>query len=152
MSSNEDRKYREAIELSLRFCGYRERSIKEINTKLQLKNYTPQLIEKVIKRLEEIGAVDNSRFAKAFSRGKNKSNRWGRVKIRNHLFEKGLNSSEIEEGINSIDEKIYYEVLRKNIEIYTRKHNKIEKNKLIAHLLYKGFSSDEILKSIEQLT
>ena len=32
MSSTEDGKYREAVELSLRFCGYRERSKKEINT------------------------------------------------------------------------------------------------------------------------
>ena len=152
MSSNEDGKYREAVELSLRFCGYRERSKKEIKTKLQSKNYTLQLIEKVIKRLEEIGAVDNLRFARAYSRGKNKSNRWGKIKIRNHLFEKGLDSSEIEEGINSIDEKIYNEVLRKNIEIYNRKNNKLDRNKLIAHLLYKGFSSDEIFKSIEQMT
>ena len=95
MLSNEDPDYRKALEYSLRFCGYRERSKKEVLDKLISKNYEKELIQKVINRLEDLGAIDNLRFAKAFARGKNRSNRWGKIKIRQYLFHKGLNEIEI---------------------------------------------------------
>ncbi len=149
MLNNEDPDYRKVLEYSLRFCGYRERSKKEIFIKLISKNYEKGLIQKVINRLEDLGAIDNLRFAKAFARGKNRSNRWGKIKIRQHLFHKGLNEIEINEGIDSIDESDYYKILKKNIEIYSNKHNNPDKHKLISHLLSKGFSSEEIAKSIK---
>ena len=48
MLSNEDPDYRKALEYSLRFCGYRERSKKEVLDKLISKNYEKELIQKVI--------------------------------------------------------------------------------------------------------
>ena len=149
MLSNEDPDYRKSLEYSLRFCGYRERSKKEVLDKLISKNYEKELIQKVINRLEDLGAIDNLRFAKAFARGKNRSNRWGKIKIRQHLFHKGLNEIEINEGIDSIDEADYFKVLEKNIEIYLNKHINPDKYKLISHLLSKGFSSEEVAKSIK---
>ena len=149
MFSNEDPGYRKALEYSLRFCGYRERSNKEVLDKLISKNYEKALIQKVINRLEDLGAIDNLRFAKAFAKGKNRSNRWGKIKIRQHLFHKGLNEIEINEGIDSIDEAEYCKILEKNIEIYRNKNNNPDKYKLISHLLNKGFSSEEIAKSIK---
>ena len=80
---------------------------------------------------------------------KNRSNRWGKIKIRQHLFHKGLNEIEINEGIDSIDEADYFKVLEKNIEIYLNKHSNPDKYKLISHLLSKGFSSEEVAKSIK---
>jgi len=149
MFSNEDPGYRKALEYSLRFCGYRERSNKEVLDKLISKNYEKALIQKVINRLKDLGAIDNLRFAKAFAKGKNRSNRWGKIKIRQHLFHKGLNEIEINEGIDSIDEAEYCKILEKNIEIYRNKNNNPDKYKLISHLLNKGFSSEEIAKSIK---
>ena len=149
MFSNEDPGYRKALEYSLRFCGYRERSNKEVLDKLISKNYEKALIQKVINRLKDLGAIDNLRFAKAFAKGKNRSNRWGKIKIRQHLFHKGLNEIEINEGIDSIDEAEYCIILEKNIEIYRNKNNNPDKYKLISHLLSKGFSSEEIAKSIK---
>ena len=95
-----------------------------------------------------MGFVDNLRFSKSFSRGKNKNNRWGRKKIRYELITKGLNDNEIQEGIRSIDERTYQTTLNKNNELFRKKNKKFDKNKLINHLINKGFEIELILGSI----
>ena len=95
--------YKLALEASIKFCGYRERSVKEVENKLIDKRFSRDVIRLTLKKIKGLGFVDNLRFSKSFSRGKNKNNRWGKKKIRYELIAKGLNDNEIQEGIRSID-------------------------------------------------
>ena len=148
MSNNSSKGYKRAIEVSLKFCSYRERSEKELEKKLIDKKFADKTIKSSISKIIELGFVDNLRFSKFFARGKNKNNRWGKIKIRHELFRKGLSEREIEEGLNSIDSEIYKESIDKNIKLFKKKVKKFHKNKLIAHLTRKGFEMDIILSSI----
>ena len=138
----------EAMQIAMKFCGYRERSKKEVEDKLKSKNFNLDTIRNCINRLIELDFLNNIRFSKSFSRGKNNNNRWGKNKIKFHLKNKGLTDDEINIGIESIDEESYLNILKKNIELYNKKLKEPDRNKLIGHLINKGYEMDLILRHI----
>ena len=147
MSDNQEA-VNKAIEVSVKFCSYRERSEKEIIKKLTDKEFSKEIISSTLRKMKDLNFVNNLRFAKSFSRGKNRGNRWGKIKIRYELVGKGLNDEEITIGLDSIDSKMYEESLKKNIEIFRKKNKNDNKNKLIGHLARKGFEMNLILNYI----
>ena len=138
----------DAFQIAMKFCSYRERSEKEVRDKLKKKNFSQKVIISCIKRLIELDFLNNIRFSKSFSRGKNNNNRWGKNKIKFHLKNKGLTNDEINRGIESIDEESYFNILKKNIELYNKKLKEPDRNKLIGHLINKGYEMDLILRHI----
>ena len=147
MSDNQEA-VNKAIEVSVKFCSYRERSEKEIIKKLTDKEFSKEIISSTLRKMKDLNFVNNLRFAKSFSRGKNRGNRWGKIKIRYELVGKGLNDEEITIGLDSIDSKMYEESLKKNIEIFRKKNKNDNKNKVIGHLARKGFEMNLILNYI----
>ena len=147
MSDNQEA-VSKAIEVSVKFCSYRERSEKEIIKKLTDKEFSKEIISSTLRKMKDLNFLNNLRFAKSFSRGKNRGNRWGKIKIRYELVGKGLNDEEITIGLDSIDSKMYKESLKKNIEIFRKKNKSDNKNKLIGHLARKGFEMNLILNYI----
>ena len=138
----------DAMQIAMKFCGYRERSKKEVEDKLIAKSFNQKIIKVCIERLVELDFLNNIRFSKSFSRGKNNNNRWGKNKIKFHLKNKGLTDYEINIGIESIDEESYLNILKKNIELYNKKLKEPDRNKLIGHLINKGYEMDLILRYI----
>ena len=138
----------EAMQIAMKFCGYRERSKKEVEDKLKAKSFNQKIIKICIDRLVEFDFLNNIRFSKSFSRGKNNNNRWGKNKIKFHLKNKGLTDDEINIGIESIDKESYLNILKKNIELYNKKLKEPDRNKLIGHLINKGYEMDLILRHI----
>jgi len=151
MSPTEDNFQKSALNKIINYCNYRDRSTKEIKIKLLDLNYSIEIIDSAISQAIELGIVDNFRFSKSFSRGKNQKNRWGKIKIAYELKNKGLNNKEITFGIESIEEKTYYKILMKSIEIYKRKSKNFEKNKLIKHLINKGYEASLVITTIKKL-
>ena len=124
-----------AIEVSVKFCSYRERSEKEVIQKLSDKEFSKEIITSTLRKMKDLNFV-------------NRGNRWGKIKIRYELVGKGLNDEEITIGLDSIDSKMYEESLKKNIEIFRKKNKNYNKNKLIGHLARKGFEMNLILNYI----
>ena len=151
MSPTEDNFQKSALNKIINYCNYRDRSTKEIKIKLLDLNYSIEIIDSAISQAIELGIADNFRFSKSFSRGKNQKNRWGKIKIAYELKNKGLNNKEITFGIESIKEKTYYKVLMKSIEVYKRKSKNFEKNKLIKHLINKGYETALVISTIKKL-
>ena len=152
MSPTEDNFQKSALNKIINYCNYRDRSTKEIKTKLLDLNYSIEIIDSAISQAIELGIVDNFRFSKSFSRGKNQKNRWGKIKIAYELKNKGLNNKEITFGLESIEEKTYYKILMKSIEVYKRKSKNFEKNKLIKHLINKGYETSLVFTTINKLS
>jgi regulatory protein len=151
MSPTENNFQKLALNKIINYCNYRDRSTKEIKIKLLDLNYSIEIIDSAISQAIELGIVDNFRFSKSFSRGKNQKNRWGKIKIAYELKNKGLNNKEITFGLESIEEKTYYKVLMKSIEVYKRKSKNFEKNKLIKHLINKGYETSLVFTTINKL-
>lgn len=151
MSLTEDNFQKSALNKIINYCNYRDRSTKEIKIKLLNLNYSIEIIDSAISQATELGIVDNYRFSKFFSRGKNQKNRWGKIKIAYELKNKGLNNKEITFGLESIEEKSYYKILIKSIEVYKRKSKNFGKNKLIKHLINKGYEIALVISTIKKL-
>ena len=151
MSPTEDNFQKSALNKIINYCNYRDRSTKEIKIKLLDLNYSIEIIDSAISQAIELKIVDNFRFSKSFSRGKNQKNRWGKIKIAYELKNKGLNNKEITFGLESIGEKSYYKILMKSIEVYKRKSKNFEKNKLIKHLINKGYEASLVITTIKKL-
>ena len=151
MSPTEDNFQKSALNKIINYCNYRDRSTKEIKTKLLDLNYSIEIIDSAISQAIELEIVDNFRFSKSFSRGKNQKNRWGKIKIAYELKNKGLNNKEITFGLKSIGEKTYYKILMKSIEVYKRKSKNFDKNKLIKHLINKGYETSLVISTIKKL-
>lgn len=73
----------------------RDYSRVELASKLRLEGYRPDVVDEVCGRLEEVGLLDDARFADLFIRSKLACG-WGRVKIERELSRRGVDASEVE--------------------------------------------------------
>ena len=98
---------KEAFEKIIKFCNYRERSSKEVLIKLFSFGYDSNSSNKIIKKLKKLNVINDLRFSKSYSKGKFKINKWGKNKIKSHLIKKGIVEYEINQGLKSIEDKLF---------------------------------------------
>ena len=107
--------------------------------------------DEVVRVLKEDDFLNEHRFAEIFIRSKVKEH-WGKLKIRQGLYTKGIPADIINEQMEQMDEEAYQEMLRENIDKWKRLNAADVENKpkLIRHMLTKGFSIEEIMSSLNQ--
>lgn len=99
-----------------RFCAYRERSEDEVVQKMKQLGATETEVRYHLVLLKNEKFIDNSRFAYAFVRGKFNNNKWGRLKIRAALQQKGIDKNVIADALQQIDEREYRATLKKILD------------------------------------
>ena len=75
---------------------------------------------KVADRLEEEGYINDARFARAFVHDRTLYERWGRMKTRQALMQRGITPSLINEALQTIDEDLYSGTLRELLKTKAR--------------------------------
>lgn len=132
-----------------RYCAFQERSEVEVRKKLCATPLSSAQRDEIIRRLKENDFLNEARFVEIFTRSKIKD-QWGKYKIRQALFEKGIPTSMVDEAMAAIDEELYAEMLNDCIEKWKRLHpEEVEnRNKMMHYLLSRGFATDEIIKAI----
>ena len=103
--------YSEALAATAGYCSIAEHCISEVVEKLRRFELTSEDQTKLIKYLQDEGYLNESRYAKAFVKDKFRFSKWGRIKIRYALRQKGIASSLAEEGLSEIAEEDYQEML-----------------------------------------
>lgn len=97
-----------------KYCAYQERCRSEVMTKMRQIGADSRQCTEMLVILEQEGFVDDERYARAYVRGKFRINGWGRLKIRNGLRAKLIDSRLIETAIKEeINEEEYIELLKK---------------------------------------
>lgn len=147
--------YEQALSRAASLCSGSEHCSSEIHKKLLLWGLTPTQAEEVILYLINEKYIDNIRFCRAYCLDKFRYNHWGRIKIGQMLRMLEMKNEDINEGLESINEEDYREVL---LHILTQKNRQlkdsdpyIRKGKLIRHALSKGFESYLITEVLPQL-
>ena len=147
--------YEQALSRAASLCSGSEHCSSEIHKKLLLWGLTPTQAEEVILYLINEKYIDNIRFCRAYCLDKFRYNHWGRIKIGQMLRMLEMKNEDINEGLESINEEDYREVL---LHILTQKNHQlkdsdpyIRKGKLIRHALSKGFESYLITEVLPQL-
>jgi regulatory protein len=137
------------------YCGYQERCIRDVEEKLKDWAVQKKRIPVLINQLQKEGFLNEERFVKAFARGKFRLNKWGRQKIEFALKIKGIPDILIREGIESLDEKEYLNVLK---ELILRKQKELKpekdlmvRDKIVNFALGKGYEMNLILDLIKKL-
>jgi regulatory protein len=138
-------------------CSRREFCRNDILIKMDSWGLGENECEKVITILIQENFINEERFARAFVRDKFNYNKWGKIKIANHLRAKKLPPAVISSALDSIDNEQYIKLIRALIENHRRtvraKNQYDLKAKLLRYGLSKGFESSilyDILNDIEE--
>lgn len=130
------------------WCAYQERSQQEVRQKLYDWNLYSNEVEEIISELISTNFLSEERFAHAYTSGKFKIKKWGKLKIKQGLKLKQVPDKLIQKALNKIEMDEYLSVLlataQKKEATLTEKDPLKKKYKLISHLQGKGFENDLI--------
>jgi len=131
------------------YISYRERSKKEIKDYLTNKGVKEEVTEEVLADFEKADLIDDHRFASSWIKDRNKNNPKGNFALKMELKDKGIEESEIENLLQSVDEK---ENARKAFEKAVKKYgnNKASKEKIFEYLKRRGFEIQTVLEVSEE--
>ena len=138
----------EATILLEKYCVYQDRCHSEVEQKLRQMNIIREGQEKIILHLFANNFLNEERFAKSFVRGKYGQKRWGKMKIKAALKQKGISDRNMISGFREIDEDTYLSniqhLARKKHELITEKNAYKKRQKLYLFLVQKGYEQDLI--------
>ncbi len=139
----------DAKEKARNYISYRERSKKEIKDYLTNKGVKEEIAEEVIADFEKADLIDDHRFANVWIKDRNKNNPKGNFALKMELKDKGIEESEIENLLQSVDEKGN---ARKAFEKAVKKYgkNKASKEKIFQYLERRGFEIQTILAVLKE--
>jgi regulatory protein len=124
-----------------RYCTYRERSPIEVQKKARELGVLE--VPLYLKELESSGHLNEERFADAYARGKWRNNRWGRLKIRQGLRQKGVRIDLIEKALFDIPNEEYsnglFELIRNRLGAQKMTHSL--RAKTLRYLQQKGYET-----------
>ncbi|MGD2035559.1 MAG: regulatory protein RecX [Bacteroidales bacterium] len=106
---------KEALVNLTELCSRSERSSFEVRQKL-IQWGLESKADRIIETLKKEKFIDDVRFAKAFTNDKIKINKWGRIKIRYLLSKYNIPEQIIEEGIASVDEEAYRDMVEDELD------------------------------------
>ena len=146
--------YRAGKTKALKYIERGDKTFSQVSGYLEKKEYSPQVIEEVMKFLIEYDFINDERYAERYIKGRKRTD--GKNKIKYALKKKGINEDIITEKLLNINEEEELEAINKivNKKILTLiKDGKDEyfiKNKLYSYISSKGFYGDCVLKSIKE--
>jgi regulatory protein len=137
----------ELLEKLRYFCGYQERSKKQVLLKMKALDCPEEWRESLLRSLEEENFLNQDRYKTAFVKGKSTIKGWGPNKIGAHLqFETGENV-EVTSLLNPEDFQKAIEKLKKDMEKklvqLKAKSDPDTIGKLIRFALSRGFSFED---------
>ncbi len=99
-----------------RYAAYQDRSRRELETKLRQIGCPEDKQEEVLEELARQGFWDEERFARSFARGKFRQKGWGKMKIRQGLWAKGVDSELVDLVLDEeIDTEEYQSLIEKEL-------------------------------------
>jgi len=130
------------------FCAYQERSLYEVEKKLNTLKLIIEDKERIISHLNQNNFLNQSRFIESYVSGKINQKRWGKEKIRLGLIQHKIPNMDIDQAINNIPEKTYQNNLfilaqRKALSLKKEEDLYLKKAKLMRFLYSKGYKPSD---------
>lgn len=144
--------FAEVLSKLMKFCAYQERSVQEVRTKAFQLGVQQDKIDELLEQLIKEGFLNEERFAERYVQGKVNIKRWGKYRISQGLFSKGISGELADRYINQIDEERNLENLNYWIayKLERMADAKAESDKLYRFLLSKGFESNLVLMQLKE--
>ncbi len=103
----DENKFYEAYDMSLSYIETKMRNKSEIIKYLKRKDYSDELINKVISKLVDLKILDDKLYIQAFINDKINLSNDGPYKIKKSLLELEFNENDIDNYLNNFDESIW---------------------------------------------
>jgi len=130
-----------AKQSALRFIGYRPRSLAEVRDNLRGKGFEEGTIEQAITRLQELGLLDDTAFARYWVEQRETFKPRSPLALRQELQQKGVGREVIEEILNEVDETAVARLAaQKQASRWQNLPEEEFKTKLGSYLQRRGFS------------
>ena len=134
-------------------CAQAEHCQREMRDKMYRWELDETVQNRVLDRLVRERFVDDERYARAFVKDKIRYNKWGRRKVQQALWQKGIDSEIQRKVLDEIDEKEYLDILRPLLRQKRKSikaQNDYELNqKLLRFALGRGYTFDIIRQCID---
>lgn len=118
------------------------KSRKQVRDYLLKKGYDEEVIKYTLEKLLEYGYINDNYFANAYV--ETYKNKFGKLKLKQNLIQKGISESIVETTLNEIDnqEKEIYNIARKYLKNKDINYDNVQK---LGRFLYgRGYTFDEI--------
>jgi regulatory protein len=92
-----------AFERALKSIGVRERTRAEVVAFLQRRGYEPDVIDDVVRALQEEGLVDDAGYARRFAEDRRLLDSWGSERIARDLIRRGIEPELVEQALAGQD-------------------------------------------------
>jgi len=150
---NEERK--KAKDRALKFLSYRDRSEKEIRTRLKDVGYDENIIEWVIGELKRLKFLDDQRFAQSYAQTQMITRPMGEYFLKRELKQKGLDEELIEQTVEkAYEEKDQFSVAMELARQRKKRYQNIDemkaKKRVSDFLLRRGFGWDVVSEVMER--
>ena len=146
--------YIEAYNKALTYISYKQRTKKEIKDKLC--NYSIDVIDKVIKKLDELSLLDEKKYIEAFINDQINLGNKGPFYIKKELKKLNINIDYIDEILNNINEDVWIEKVKKIVYKKINTNKKLPKERLLLKikndLILLGYSKNIIDKVLSNIT
>ena len=143
----------EALQKLSALCARAEHSSGEMLEKMRRWQLSEDTRERVLDRLIDEKFVDDERFARLFVREKIRFDRWGRRKIEQALYQKGVASDISRRVLDVVDDEAYVAELKKLIAAKRRsvqaESDYEMRAKLTKYALGRGFGYNVIRQCID---
>lgn len=145
--------YIEAYNKALTYISYKQRTKKEIKDKLC--NYSIDVIDKVIKKLDELCLLDEKKYIEAFINDQINLGNKGPFYIKKELKKLNINIDYIDEILNNIKEDVWIEKVKKIVDKKINTNKKLSKENLLLKikndLILLGYSKNIIDKVLSNI-
>jgi regulatory protein len=145
MSDGSDDTFDEALQSAADRLAKRDHAEQELRLKLERSDFGPDVIDRVIARLDEKGLIDDEAFAvRQAELLRDKS--WGPARIRTKLRDRGVDDTVIDRALQEVgDYDIWLErCYRRLVDKYgepTEEWSQRQKQKVFRHLRHRGYKS-----------
>jgi regulatory protein len=147
--------FSEALVFAASYCSISEHCESEVLSKISRFGLAPEDQKNLIQRLKKENFINEKRFVKAFVNDKFRINKWGRIKIRFLLKQKGIQTEIIDEGLAQIPEPEYHDMIFKLLKEKRpaiKSKNAYElRSKMIRFASGKGFELSAITYCLKEL-
>jgi regulatory protein len=143
--------FQETLDRALRFLEARPRSEREVRTRLFRDRLAPELVDRVITRLRELGLLDDAAFARFWIENRERFSPRGSRALKSELFQKGLARDVIDEQLeDAVDEDSgAREVALRQARRYARLDRQTFRQKMYAYLARRGFDFEAISAAVD---
>lgn len=150
-----EKEYEQAKNYAFRVLEKGLKSKRELEDKLKKREYSDEIIGKTLERMKELGFIDDDYYAKRRVEKRSQGSKWGKMRIKQELYHKGIEKDVIDEAVESIDQENELEnaiaLAEKKMKSLSKYDEMTKKKKLFQFLQYRGYGYDICKRVLDRM-